>query len=88
MPSQRVALRRSACKDLERLNTPHMPWIFAAIKGLATEPRPHGCLKLKGSEDLYRVRIGDFRVVYQIAEDLVIIVGVSVPGITSSQVDL
>lgn len=48
---------------------------MAAIEALAGDPRPHGCRKLTGAEDLWRIRVGDYRVVYQVddAEMLVLI---------------
>lgn len=51
-------LRKVPQKDLERID--------ARIRGLATDPRPSGSKKLKAPEELFRVRTGDYRVVYQI----------------------
>jgi mRNA interferase RelE/StbE len=45
---------------------------------LAEKPRPIGCLKLKGNGDAYRIRIGDFRVIYEIEDEVLIVVVVSV----------
>ena len=42
--------------------------IMARIEGLAREPRPAGMKKLEGMKELYRVRVGDYRVVYQIQD--------------------
>jgi mRNA interferase RelE/StbE len=39
------------------------------IEGLAANPRPSGCRKLRGYKDLWRIRIGDYRVVYIIDDD-------------------
>ncbi len=39
------------------------------IDGLATDPRPSGCKKLRGYKDLWRIRLGDYRVVYIINDD-------------------
>jgi len=36
------------------------------LEGLATGPRPHGCKKLKGGANEWRIRIGDYRVIYEI----------------------
>lgn len=48
------------------------------IDGLAENPRPQGIKKLAGEEDLYRLRVGDYRIIYQIQEKrlLVLVVGV------------
>jgi mRNA interferase RelE/StbE len=54
-------------KDFERLRD--------AIRGLADEPRPHGVRKIKGAEKAYRIRVGNYRVVYEIydSEKLVLL---------------
>ena len=44
-----------------------------ALRALENDPRPPGCVKLQGGNELYRVRVGDYRIVYQI-EDMVLIV--------------
>jgi mRNA interferase RelE/StbE len=40
--------------------------VAAAMEGLAREPRPHNHIKLASSSDSYRIRVGDYRVIYQI----------------------
>ena len=44
--------------------------IFAAIEALRENPRPRGCMKMSGPQGYYRIRIGDHRVIYQIADDV------------------
>lgn len=48
------------------------------IDSLAENPRPHGIKKLSGEEELYRLRVGDYRIIYQIQEKrlIVLVVGV------------
>ncbi|MDY6912470.1 MAG: type II toxin-antitoxin system RelE/ParE family toxin [Chloroflexota bacterium] len=48
-------------QDFERLRT--------AIRGLANEPRPHGVRKIKGAERAYRIRAGNYRVVYEVYDN-------------------
>ncbi|MEH2047734.1 type II toxin-antitoxin system RelE family toxin [Nostoc sp.] len=43
------------------------------IDDLATEPRPNGVIKLKGEENTYRIRVGDYRVIYDIFDDLLVV---------------
>jgi len=43
--------------------------IFAAIEALRENPRPRGCMKMSGPQGYYRIRIGDHRVIYQIADE-------------------
>ena len=62
----RVLLERGAEKDLTRLSTGIHDRVIAVIQGLATNPRPPGCRKLAGSKLDWRVRVGDYRVVYEI----------------------
>jgi mRNA interferase RelE/StbE len=73
MTMYRVLLERAAEKDLSRLSSEVHDRVIAAIQGLATEPRPPGCRKLTGSKSDWRIRAGDFRVVYEIADEVRIV---------------
>jgi mRNA interferase RelE/StbE len=66
MATYRVAFARSARKELERLNDPLRSRVLRRIERLASSPRPVGCQKLEGAEDLWRIRIADYRVIYSI----------------------
>lgn len=66
MPEYSVRFVRSARKELEGLDDTVLTRVFAHIEALAKAPRPPGCKKLRGAHDLWRIRIGRFRVVYQI----------------------
>jgi mRNA interferase RelE/StbE len=59
-----ILLRRRAEKQLDRVPYADHPRIVKAIKALDEDPRPHGCQKLV--DDIYRIRVGDWRVVYKI----------------------
>lgn len=61
-----VQLARSARKELESLDTKLVGRIFPRIQALATEPRPPGCRKLRGRGHLWRIRIGEYRVIYAV----------------------
>lgn len=64
----------SAEKDLDKLSKEIVRKIANVINKLATDPRPSGVKKLQASnENLYRVRSGDYRIVYVIAEEIKII---------------
>jgi mRNA interferase RelE/StbE len=71
----RVLLERSAERDLRRLTPPVHDRVIAALQALAGNPRPPSCRKLTGSERDWRVRVGDYRVVYEI-EDAIRVVRV------------
>jgi len=63
-----VYLERSAGNDLKRLPTSVFHRIILEIKTLAENPRPSGCRKITGSKNDWRIRVGDYRVVYEIDE--------------------
>ncbi|MSR64426.1 MAG: type II toxin-antitoxin system RelE/ParE family toxin [Verrucomicrobiae bacterium] len=66
MAEHRVTFSRSARKELEKLDSALVERIFAKIEALTEEPRPSGCKKLKGGQNLWRIRVGDYRVVYSV----------------------
>ena len=63
-----VVIERRAEKDMDRLAQQVRRRVVEAILGLASDPRPPGCRKLVGSDDDWRIRVGDYRVIYQIAD--------------------
>lgn len=69
---------KPAAKQLAKLSKKSYEKVKKSIEALAENPRPVGCLKLKGNGDAYRIRIGDFRVIYEIEDDVLIVVVVSV----------
>ena len=62
----KVSITSSAERDLKRLDRPIKNRIVSAILALASNPRPSGCLKIKSEEGAWRIRVGDWRVAYQI----------------------
>lgn len=72
-PSYSVQIIGAARREMRRIDRSQQERIRAAIRALGTEPRPHGCRKMTGSEDLYRIRVGDYRLVYQIQGDQLVI---------------
>ena len=63
-----IILKPAVEKELDRLPDAVFSRIDARILALADNPRPVGCKKLKGFADLWRIRIGDYRVVYAISD--------------------
>ena len=55
--------------ELENLSDSFIARLVPKIEGLAANPRPSGCRKLRGHKDLWRIRIGDYRFVYIIDDD-------------------
>ena len=70
MTVYRLLLERAAEKDLARLSSEIHDRAIAAIQSLATNPRPPGCRKLAGSKQDWRIRVGDYRVIYEIADEI------------------
>ena len=66
MASYRVALTSSAEKELKKLSAEWIARIVPRLENLASNPRPSGCKKLKGGDREWRIRVGDYRVVYTI----------------------
>jgi mRNA interferase RelE/StbE len=73
MASYRIEFKSSALKELERLPRQIIPRVIAVIKGLVENPYSSGVKKLAGFERTYRVRVGDYRIMYEIYEDRLII---------------
>ena len=75
----RIGFTRAAERVLASLPKSDLRRVDTAILRLALDPRPPGSKKLKGTEELYRIRVGNYRVVYQIDDEhlviLVVIVG-------------
>ena len=66
MPEYRISFSRSARKELESLPRQIVERIFPKIEALVVQPRPSGCTKLKGGQNLWRLRVSDYRVLYSI----------------------
>lgn len=64
MADYAVHFKPSAYKELQKLNPRTADKILAKIEGLSNNPRPAGCKKLVHTDDLWRIRVGDYRVVY------------------------
>ncbi len=66
MPQYKIFFVRSARKELEKLQLKSANRIVNKIELLSKSPRPKGCKKLQGPDDLWRIRIGDYRIIYSI----------------------
>ncbi len=66
MADYRITFARSARKELQALGATNVGRIFAKIEALATHPRPGKCVKLRGKNNLWRIRVGVYRVIYGI----------------------
>jgi mRNA interferase RelE/StbE len=69
MTSYKVVLKPSVEKDLRSLPKATITHIFQHIEKLKDEPYPRQSIKLSGAEHLYRLRVGDYRIIYSIAQE-------------------
>lgn len=74
----RIIFQRQPEKMMRRLPKEIRPRLDRAILALTENPRPPGCVKLISNEDLYRIRVGDWRVIYAIEDDELIILVVEI----------
>jgi mRNA interferase RelE/StbE len=70
--SYQITIKKRAVKALKKVNEPYFSSIKKAIYQLADNPRPSGCKKLKG-RDGYRVRVANYRVIYEIVDSELIV---------------
>ena len=61
-----VYLERTAERDLKKLSADKFHKIISYIQALAENPRPPGCRKITGSESDWRIRVGEFRIIYEV----------------------
>ena len=72
-----ILVERYAQKQIMKLDKKLIPVIKAAIADLANNPRPYGYKKLKW-EEAYRIRIGDYRVIYEIHDEILRVIVVTI----------
>lgn len=72
MPNYEIVLSKKAKKLLDKFSDTIAQPIFDAIAALETNPKPIGCKKLKG-RDAFRVRVGNYRIIYEIFENELIV---------------
>ena len=73
-----VELRPSARRELLNLPRRDQIRLIRAMDALSDAPRPPGVKKLTGLDDLYRIRVGDYRVIYQIQDDRLVVLVVRI----------
>ena len=68
-----VRLARRARRSLESLERRDQQRIRGALDLLADNPRPPNCVALRGEDSVYRVRVGDYRIVYEVIDDVLLV---------------
>ena len=66
MDSYSIRFKPSVEKDLRSLTPPLVSRLLKRIDSLKNDPFPHGASKLSGAERLYRIRVGNYRIVYEV----------------------
>ncbi|MDR1023160.1 MAG: type II toxin-antitoxin system RelE/ParE family toxin [Prevotellaceae bacterium] len=66
----KVVISKKILKSLDKIPVVYLSSIKEAVNGLANNPRPLGCVKLVGFEKLYRIRVGVFRIIYSIEDNV------------------
>ncbi len=74
-----VEVQRKAAKFLRSVNDAGLSRrLRETIDSLAQTPRPSGCVKLSGSDDLFRLRVGDYRIIYQVRDAVLIVLVIDI----------
>ncbi|THV21254.1 type II toxin-antitoxin system RelE/ParE family toxin [Glycomyces paridis] len=74
----RVEFNEEAQKQLAKLDKPVRTRVVLALDKLQSNPRPDGVKKLKGHDDRWRIRVGDWRVVYRIDDGVLIVIVIGI----------
>lgn len=73
-----VHIDTRAAREIEAIQLRDRDRVLARIRALANDPRPPGCAKLSGSAGLWRIRAGDYRIIYHIVDDRLVVIVVKV----------
>ena len=69
----KVIINRRVFKSLDQVSVLYLSNIKEAVSNLANNPRPLNCVKLSGFDKLYRIRVGVYRIIYSIEDDILIV---------------
>jgi mRNA interferase RelE/StbE len=74
MTQYRIEVSATAERQLKKIRREDLVRILRSISLLADEPRPAGCRKMTGYDDIYRIRVGNYRVIYEIDEKRIVVI--------------
>lgn len=74
MAPRRLEISRTAEKQLRELPAPAQRRIVKAVLALPHDLHPHGARKLSGYDDVFRIRVGVYRVIYSVADEVLVII--------------
>ncbi|ELP56564.1 MULTISPECIES: type II toxin-antitoxin system RelE family toxin [Microcystis] len=69
MSNYQIRLKTSAAKEFKKLPSSIRQRVSDSLEKLQQDPRPSGVVKLKGEDKMYRLRVGDYRIVYTIEDN-------------------
>lgn len=73
MPKYRVELKASADREMQRLPVEVQKRLVRALELLAEDPKPVGVVKIQGDDNLWRIRVGAYRIVYEIHDNRLVV---------------
>ncbi|PWJ56216.1 mRNA interferase RelE/StbE [Quadrisphaera granulorum] len=76
--SYRLDFTSSAAREVKKLPRPARDRVLIAIEDLTEDPRPHGAKRLVGTGAAWRIRVGNYRVIYEIVDDVLTVTVVRV----------
>ena len=71
--SYEVEFTSAAAKQIRKLQRPARERLLDAIEDLQDDPRPHGAKKLVGEDLAWRIRVGDYRVIYEVIDSQLLV---------------
>lgn len=74
MAPRRLEISRTAEKQLRELPAPAQRRIVKAVLALPGDPHPQGARKLSGHDDVFRIRVGVYRVIYSVADEVLVVI--------------
>jgi mRNA interferase RelE/StbE len=77
-PRYRIELTRDALRALAKLDKPVRRRVQGAIDRLGDDPRPAGMIALRGAAGAFRIRVGDYRVIYVLHDDRLLVVVIDI----------
>lgn len=74
----RIEFTTAAAREIRKLDPQIRRRILSGVTDLERDPRPHGCRKLAGYDNAWRIRVGDYRVLYEVIDEQVLVTVVRV----------
>lgn len=71
----RVDFTTAAARQVKKLPRPICDRILDVVEGLSSDPHPHGAKKIVGEKHAWRIRVGDYRIIYDIFDDVLTVTG-------------